>query len=465
MRIPFRHISLIAAPVLAVILLSCDGRAQTAPPSTALPLPSPLTLDDAVHIALNLQPQQAIAQTQVTEASAAVQDARAGYLPTVTPTYQYTDVHIRNFGVAPIIFEGITLPTTATSTDRGATGTIDITANVLDSGQREVKNAEARRQVDSAGQTVRSTRQQVVYNVTQAFYEVLRAQDLKKVDDLQVLRAHQVLDQTQAQVDAGLAPKINVSQAKSDLANAQVNQLEAQVTIATDVATLKNVMGIETESPIDVAPLSRGDQLPTAPNAAANQSVDAYLPIAFANRPDYLGQQVAVESADLAVKSAQIGAGVAVAGSATALYTPVNDTGPKSDEYEVQASASYPLFDGGVGRSQIRTAKAERDAAVDQLDIVRQQVRLDVEQAAVERGESLDAIQLANLAVQAAQDNYDSEVDSHKEGIATTVDVTTAEVTFTQAEDQYVTAIYDFYEADARLGKALGVNDTGLTAK
>ncbi len=44
------------------------------------------------------------------------------------------------------------------------------------------------------------------------------------------------------------------------------------------------------------------------------------------------------------------------------------------------------------------------------------------------------------------------------------LDITTAQATLTQAESQYVTAVYNFYIADAQLQRALGQNDAAVPA-
>jgi outer membrane protein len=461
MRFTNRLISPMATG-LATAFMSCTALAQTAPQTTALILPSPLTLQGAIRIALDDQPQQAIAQTQLSQAKAADQKATASYMPAVSATYTYENFHQSFYGNSQTVIDGVPFSVTESTTTRGGTGNVAINETIFDSGQREVANAEARRQIDSADQGIRTTRQAVILSVTQAFYEVLRSQDIKKVADAEVDRAQQVLDQTQGQIDAGTAPRISISQSHADLANAQVTQLQDQDTVDTDIAALKNAMGIETTAAIVAATLAQGNLLPPLPDADPTLTTEQYLPVAYADRPDYLAQAIAVQTSQLGVKEAKINAGIALSGTANLTYTPVNDIGSRSNQYQILASASYPLFDGGAGRAGIRNTQAQRDASIDQLDLTRQQVQLDVEQARIQRGESFQRIKLANIAVEAAQDNYNSEVESHKEGIATTVDVSTAEVSLTQAQNQYVTAIYDFYEADARLTKALGTNDTGF---
>ncbi len=93
------------------------------------------------------------------------------------------------------------------------------------------------------------------------------------------------------------------------------------------------------------------------------------------------------------------------------------------------------------------------------MEQVRQQIRLDVEQAYATRATNLQAAGLAQAAVTAAQVNYDSAVAARQEGIGTVLDITTAQATLTQAQNQFVTAVYNFYIADAQLQRALGRND------
>jgi outer membrane protein TolC len=85
-----------------------------------------------------------------------------------------------------------------------------------------------------------------------------------------------------------------------------------------------------------------------------------------------------------------------------------------------------------------------------------------VEQAYATRAESLQATSLAQAAVTAAQVNYDAAIESRRAGIGTVLDVTTAQATLTQAQDQYVVAVYNFYIADAQLQRDMGRNDAPL---
>ena len=230
----------------------------------------------------------------------------------------------------------------------------------------------------------------------------------------------------------------------------------------TASAALKNAIGINLNGAVQIAPLTPGNQLPPVPASVPGLSLDAALAAAFAERPDVRQQQAIVQSNAAALRLAQRQAGLSVRGDYILNYQATNDVGTRGANSQFLLSGSYPLFDAGSARGAVRIAQAARDGALDQLEIVRQQVRLEVEQADSTRQTNLDAAGLAQAAVTAAQVNYDAVIASRKEGIGTVLDITTAQATLTQAQSQYVQAVYNFYIADAQLQKAIGRNDVGL---
>jgi outer membrane protein TolC len=222
-------------------------------------------------------------------------------------------------------------------------------------------------------------------------------------------------------------------------------------------------MGVESSETVVPAGTAGGTALPALPTDADTGTLDQNVQTAYSNRPD-LKQQAAIFQGDVsATKSAELSAGVSVSSSVALTYQPTNDVGARGLDTQLLVTASYPLFDAGAARGAVREASAARDAAADQLEAARQNIRQSVEQQYYTRLETLDAAKLAQTAVQSAQINYDAAVASRKAGVATIVDVTTAQATLTQAQDQYVAAVYTHYIAEAALARAIGANDKNLT--
>jgi outer membrane protein len=466
--------------LLCILCVPKVAHAQVVP-DAPLVLPSPLSLSQAITISLRRQPQRYIAQAQTTQALGQKQQAASQYFPAVKPSYEYQNsssalygVPVQNFTIpTQTVTSGTTGTTTPTTTItnssnevtvvRGGGLSVSLSQTLFDSGQRELSNAEARHSVTAAEYGETNTRQQIILTVTQGYYTLLEDIDLVKVAQSQVERFQQTLDLTKGQIAAGTAAAISVYQSEADLATAQVTLLQNQNSVVSASSALKNAMGVETDAVIQPAPLAQGDALPPLPDTTMKQSLDDYVRIADANRPDLLQQKATVQSADETVKAAQIASGLSVNATAALTYQGTNDVGYRGLDTQLLLNGSYPLFDGGLVRGQVRTARGERDAAQDQLVLIRQSIREDIEQAYATRVEAGQATQLAQTAVKAAQVNYDASVASRKEGIDTALDVTTAQATLTQAEDQYVSAVYSFYSADAALQRAAGQNDVNTS--
>ncbi len=497
----------------AGLALACTTPAmcQVVPPAPQT-LPSPLTLSQAIAIALGHQPDQFIARDQQTQAQGQKLQAQSRYFPTLTPSYQYQNnrqnFYGLNSGQSTVITTPGTTTTGGTGTGTGTTGTgtggtvvtpggtgttgttgtgtgttttptvtqsasvnevsvvrgggltVGLSQNLFDDGTRETVNKQARRAVDAASFNALNTRQNTILVVTQNYYQLLLATDLVKVARAQVARFQQAVDVTQAQITAGTAPAKDVYQARSDLATAQVTLLQNQNQVLLASANLKNTLGVASPFPVQAAPLAAGQDLPPPPPAGKAVTFEQALTAAFAQRPDLRQQEAIVQSQNAAVQQARRQAGLTLRGDYVLTYQATNDTGARGTDSQFLVSGSYPLFDAGSARGAVRIAQAQRDIAANQLEQVRQQIRLDVEQAYNTRATNQLAAGLAQAAVTAAQVNYDAAVAARQEGIGTVLDITTAQATLTQAESQYVTAVYNFYIADAQLQRALGQNDT-----
>lgn len=491
--------------LLALAVFTPPALAQVVPPPPQT-LPSPLTLSQAIGIALAHQPQQYSARAQTNQALGQRQQAVSQYYPTFQPSYQFQSTSRALYGVTvptPTVTTGSGSTTvigtgstgTGVGTGTGSTGTgtvatgarvphqttgtgggtsntpqevtivrggglaLSVTQNIFDSGQRELSNAQARRAVDIAGFGEANTRQDIILAVTQNFYNLLQALDLVKVAQAQVNRYQQTLDVTQAQVAAGTTAGKDVYQSQADLASAQVTLLQQQNSVRTASAALKNALGVETDNTVQPAPLATGTDLPPLPTSGPARTLDDYVQQAYASRPDLRQQQASVQSSNEAVKAAEIETRPNVAGTFALTYQATNDISNRGLDTQFLLTGSYPLFDAGRVRGQVRVARAQRDVTRNNLAQLRLNVRQDVEQAYSTRETALAATQLAQAAVQAAQVNYDAAIAARQEGAGTILDVTTAQVTLTQAQNQYVSAIYNFYIADAALRRAAGQND------
>nr|CAA9288908.1 hypothetical protein AVDCRST_MAG63-4191 [uncultured Armatimonadetes bacterium] len=125
----------------------------------------------------------------------------------------------------------------------------------------------------------------------------------------------------------------------------------------------------------------------------------------------------------------------------------------------MSAQVSYPLFDAGLSRARVRESQAAVRGSEARVESLRQQVAVEVEQAWRDLAQARATLPAAEAAQRAAQVNYEAAIESRREGLGTIVDVITAQTQLAEAQSAFVQAVYDFYQGDARLARAVGQAD------
>ena len=456
-----------------------SGAAPSAPSPSALP--SPLTLADALRLALALQPDLAASAAERQAAQERLRQANARFLPTVTPQFtyfnNYTYVGGRRFGTGA---DGgqVALPQSATQEARD--GDVSLRYQLFDSGRRGLAARQARAGLRASTFGEQDVRQFVIAAVADAYFAALRNAALVRVSEAQVARAENTLAVIRAQVEAGAAARKDTLQAEADLANARVQLLQARNNADLAQAQLKNAIGVvggqrlalaDVPAPAPDAPatatLAPGEgegaatppQAPPAPGAGADPAggdIDAFTALALRARPDVAQAQQGVEIDRAGVGLSRIEAGVLVTSDAALGYQFSPDRG---NNREISAQVSYPLFDAGLSRARVRESQAAVRGSEARVESLRQQVAVEVEQAYRLLAEARARIPAAEAAQRAAQVNYEAAIESRREGLGTIVDVITAQTQLAEAQSAFVQAVYDFYQGDARLARAVGQAD------
>ncbi|MES2464614.1 MAG: TolC family protein [Armatimonadota bacterium] len=481
----------------------------TPPPSTSTAVAQPLTLSELIALALRSQPSLAQAQALRDAAAQRVFQNRSTYYPTIAPSYTYTN----NYSFAPTnqfvpTFDPVTGVQNGGSFVTVSRGRVfdakqaDISASVrLFDNSREFTNRQARQNLRATTYGTLDTRQSVIADVANGYFQALQNEALVRVAESQVERARNTLAVVTAQVEVGVAARKDTLQAQADYQNAQVSLLQAQNNTQIAQAQLRNSIGIignsvgnltgtgsgigtgtrlplaEVPAPTADTPLT-ADITAVAPAAAASvaapsqggsaivqerpslsltgdggAAIGQLLTVAYQTRPDVLQAQQSLEATKTSVRLRQVNAGVQLSADVGGGYQIVPTAG---NNRQVNISASYPLFDGGLVRSQVREAQAGVRSSEAQLESLKQQVAVEIEQSFRSLALARASLPAAFAAQQAAQINYEAALESRREGIGSIVDVITAQTSLVQAQTNYVQAIYTFYGADAALARAIG---------
>jgi outer membrane protein len=416
-----------------------------------------LTLDDAVATAHRNQPQimQAHANTQA--ADARVIQRRAPLLPQLNATASY-QLSTTNFAAQP----GQNPLTMGTGT--GMTGTSmqpkDLFANnwnfgltlsqlvwdfglTYDTYRASKSLAEATFSTEKT--TVRNSEQQV-----RTTYFTARAQKaLVQVAQETLANQDKHLQQIQGFVQVGVRPEIDLAQAKTDRANAQVQLITSENNYETAKAQLNQAMGVDASPDYDVA----DDVIPPIPGE--DGTTESMLDEALKARPELFSFMQQVEAQRLALRAAK-GAYAPAFSVSTTGRANGTDIADMAYNWNIGASMSWNIFGGLSTYGVVNEADANLRALEAQLAGEKQQVRFDVEQARL----AVRAAKATQQAAQEAEDNARTRLrlaeGRYQAGVGSVIELGDAQVAMTTASAQRVQADYTLASARALMLHALG---------
>lgn len=304
--------------------------------------------------------------------------------------------------------------------------------------------------VDISDLTLENTKQQIKYDTTKGYYNILQCRNLVGVNQETVdqLQAH--LDTVNAKYAAGTVAKSDVLRSQVELADAKQNLVNAENNYDLSISSLNNLIGLPIDTKINIQ-----DELKYT---KYDLSLAECMDLAMNNRPDGIAAAKSVEQAKTSVKVAQAGNLPQV--SAYASYTIDGDDAFNNDaaeQSEVGVKASWSIFDNNVTKSQVRQAEAALAKAQENAQYVNEGIQLEVHQAYLNLLSAEKNIQTTSVAVNQASEDYNIAQVRYTAGVGTNIDVMDAAVALTTAKTNYVQALYDYNVSKAQLDKAMGL--------
>ncbi|MCL2725675.1 MAG: TolC family protein [Polyangiaceae bacterium] len=412
-----------------------------------------LHLADAVSLALSNQPALRQARAQTVAASGRTVQVRSAFFPQLTGVASYQLLYNTSSTYAR---GGATGTGGTTPTPTGTSSTIGYfslggTASQLiwDFGQTYNRYRAANEAESSYEASEKTSELTVVANVRRAYFSARAQKDLVDVarDALENQQRH--LIQIQGFVAAGTRTEIDLAQTLTDVANARVTLINAQNAYDVARAQLIQAIGGGAATNFDVAndeiPPVDGEELPTEQLVAR----------ALEARPEILALERQRQSLHLTTKSLSDNYWPSLSASASGAYagTSLDSLNPA---WSIGATLSWPFFQGGLTKGQVREAEANEDAARASIDTEKLQVRFDVEQAQL----SLRAAKIVKDAAEETLRNARAQLrlaeGRYTAGVGTIIELGDAQITFTNAGAQVVQAKFQLSSARVNLLVALG---------
>jgi outer membrane protein TolC len=398
------------------------------------------TLDQVIQAALANNPGIASTQEDVAAAEAQLTQTKSAYWPQIGAQSGYHRQWYENSRQS--LSQGVN-----SGQYNNYSNTLSVSQYLYDFGQTPGRVEKSRQTLVSNQKNLVKSLADVVRDVKNAYFEILKQEELVTVYDTSQRVQQEHLAQAQAFYRTGLKAKLDVTNAEVALANTQLQLIQTRYALQTSRVNLDTILG---------GPLAPGPyRLAKMPESREEPPpLDALINEALAQRPEVGSLQAQKLAAQAQLDSAQGGYFPSLSANASYLYS--NTDLPLQEGWLVGASLNWPLFSGFKTQGTVSEARAALRKVGAQIRQIELTVRQDVSVALLNVKQTGEATATARLALRQAQENMDLADGRWKAGVGSPIEYADAQYLLTQAKGNLVQAIYLRWQALANLERARG---------
>lgn len=441
--------------------LPLNTAAATMPPAASLDTAHAYTLPELIDLAESNNPLTRVAWNDARNAALAAGIAKSAYLPYLSATAM--GGYLAGHGSTSTLLG----TAGADSTAHGTVSVLSLQWLLFDFGGQAARVDAAEQLSIAANVGFTAVHQQVIYDVTVAFYayEAARARTQTAAQGLD--NAEAILAAAKARFKQGIGTVVEVAQATQNRAQANLAKVQAQGAESDRYLALLSALGISPLSQPKIA------ELPVHTlNPALSKPVDQIVADAIARRADVLSVYAAEKATQARVRAAEAEFMPKVFVSAAASYNsggaaitaipPVGQQAPtvnlNGSHYGVSAflGVTIPLYDGGLRSAVLTQARNDAESASAKRVRTTQEAVRQIVAGQNTLQTSLASHDAAQALVAATQTTYDAALAAYRHGVGSITDVLLAQNQLLLAKNAYVDTYSGARTAAATLALATG---------
>ena len=313
--------------------------------------------------------------------------------------------------------------------------------------------------VELAVEAARSSRLEMVNQVKQAYFGCLLAKEAFEVYKSVYENALENYKLTEMKYNARKASELELTRAKTTLANAIPDVYNAESSVILSLWQLKAVMGVSLDENIDVSE-KLGDYANRMLGDIADSASDT---LSLENNSTM--RQLAIQAEQLAntVKLQQYAniptLSLAFSYNFNAMTNDFNFSEYRWSPYSyVGVTLQIPIFAGGQRYNAIRQAKVQAAELDVQRADTERQLKIAIRQNLNQMETAMKSYGASQTALESAEKAYDITAKSYEVGSSTLTDLNDAQLALTQSQLAVSQAIYDFVIAKSSLESTIGAD-------
>ena len=398
----------------------------------------PFTLKKAVEIALDNNTDILIKKQELKESAAGIKEARSGLFPRLDAGADYYAYHDHPY----ITYEN------------SCQINVSLTQTLYAGGQLINSFRQAELNLEAAGERQRRVRQEVIFKVEKAFYDILLAEEFVRINRDALSLAEEQLRIAEERYDAGEVSNYDVLRAEVEVAGVKPELVKAENCLETAQNMFKFILGLGMGTPVKL-----NGEFAYFPREV---DLDDALDAALIERPELKEIEFGEGMAQLGIKIARGGRKPSVFLSVGTYWDDQSAFSVRDewDDYYVGlVSVSIPVFDSMEAGARTEKAFSRLEAVRIYRENFGERVKLEVENAflSLKAAEEVVVSQVKN--VDRALEALEIMQARYKSGKAAQLDLLDAQIALSGARVSYAQSIYDHILAGAKLKLAMGVEE------
>jgi len=416
-----------------------------------------LTLEESIKIALEKSLSIYVAQEEIKAKEFEELSTKADFLPKLSASYTYTRLDndtINDAKYTTYPYPSFS-PREVSPLDTN-TYQFNITATQpLFTGWRlTIARDLASLGVDTAKIQKETAIQDLVLNVKEAYFGILKAEKLAKVAEQSVELLEAQLKVSQAFYDEGIIAKNELLQTEVQMAQARQNLIKAKNGVEIGKSLFNKLLRRELNQVVNIKDIL--DYYPI------RFLLDQCMEKAGQNRPEIKEVSLNVMSAEKAIDLSKSSyyPSVTLIGNYQRETDDIllnSSPGEDSDNWTIMLKGEWTFWEWRKKRHGVAAARANLAKANYILKEIKDNIQLEVKEAYLSLREAEKNIQVAKKAVLQAEENFRMNEERYKQQVATSTDVLDALTLLTQARTNYFNGLSEHNTAWARLERAMGI--------
>jgi outer membrane protein len=399
------------------------------------------TLEGALALAYQNNPQINSQRANTRSVDEGVSIAVSGYRPKVTGTVSGGEIYLDSLS------KGATPKSTTTTAI--STYQLQATQTLLNGFQTASKTRQAEAAVFGQRETLRNTEQTVLLAAATAYLNLLQAAAVLELDRNNVNVLEATLRQTRDRFTVGEVTRTDLAQALTSLEQGRARLHADESAYITARSVYVQQIGVEPGKLAPVSPVDRFSPTTLAGALQRGASQNPQISLAMYNIDAAVQNVKALEGA--------LYPSLSVSTTLTKSFgSTTNSTGLETLSGQVLGTLTVPLYNGGQEYAQIRQAKETLGQRRIDLDTARYTVQQAVTQAWGQLEAAKAQIDATSAQVTSSEIALDGVREEARVGQRTTLDVLNAQQTLVGARTALVQAQHDRLVASYALLASVG---------